>query len=773
MVRALRQKFLVLCVALSACSPRLDLPEEAVVACRSDSDCQKPLGVCLAGLCRQPGTTLDTEPANLVSADATSAVSVRLIFSEPLSTQVVDNASISIDALSVQAVALSADGRTLTITTAAQEPTVSYTLTARALTDIEGNSSPDISVAFVGFGVLDKTAPELLAPAADAIVARLAALLVWVGRQGAPGYEVEIASDQLMANPISGSPFRTDAATTNLNVTFPAAGRYLWRVRVLATGSSPSEAQALGVLDETVHVGCSTVSCGVGSADAPVASIREALAIAQTFDLSTVLVASSVGTPSPITIDRALALRGGFNSTFTVQQASSAPSAIATDSVCLTIAANDVWVEGFSCTTTSPLPAIAVTSAERVTVQDVSVVSSPATVATGVVIASAIDVVFSRVKVSFCRAQFSDGNCQDPLQISSPGVVTAMRVSASSVTINNSELLAGGNVAGVGLDVGRGATVSVHNSILSGGPPYYDLDTVQANEPSYGYGLLSDLGDGGIGSIVVQDSRVDAGVRYKQECAAVTHRRGSLTLERNYLAGCKREGVGAPFAAGSTRGVDLRPRRVQDLPSAELINNVIVAGENTKLLGGSGDWESVGVDIGSASQAVVLTHNLIQASTGTRVIGLHVGNKLAQPLGVEVRHNVLAVTGATIDAQTPTDSGTALMVTGDTTELIAVSGNLVLDSAQRTLCRRNGSIPCATYVSGELLETNDTMAILMNAPNDPAQPLQGYASADFSWKTSALPTPVDVLSRLSSAVKDIRNNLDRPLTGVSYGPFQR
>lgn len=744
-----------------------------MVACRSDRDCQKPLGVCLAGLCRQPGTTLDTEPATLLSADATSPVTVRLILSEPLSTRVVEGASLTINSLEVQAVARSEDGRTLTLTTSVQEPTVSYTLTAAGLTDLEGNSSPDLTAQFVGFGVLDKTAPILLAPLADAIVAQGTALLVWAGRQGAPGYEVEIATDLLMANPISGSPFTTDAATTTLNVVFPNAGRYFWRVRVLATGSTPSPSQSLGVLEDTVHVGCSTPACGVGSANAPLPSIREALVVAQTLRLSNILVASSVTTSSPITVDRPLVLRGGFDAAFSVQQATNAPSVINTDSVCLTIAADDVLVEGFSCTTTSPLPAVAITSAERVTVRDVSVLGSPATVATGVVVASANDVLFTRLKVTYCRAQFGDGNCQEPLQISSPGVVTAMRISASSVTLEDSELRAGGNVAGVGLDVGRSATVLVQRSILSGGPPYYDLDTVQANEPSYGFGLLSDLGDDEQGSIAVQDSRIDAGVRYKQECAAVVHRRGAITLDRNYLSGCTREGVGAPFLAGSTRGVDLRPRRVQDLPSAELVNNVIIAGQNSKAISASGDWESIGVDIGSGSQAVLLIHNLIQASTGTRIVGLHVGNKLGPPLGVELRHNVFAVTGTNLDPPTPTDTGTALMLTGDPTELSAVSGNLVLDAARRTLCRRNGSTACGAYLAGELQETADTMTTLMIAPTDPAQPMLGYASADFSWKAGALSTPIDVLPRLNTATRDIRNTSDRPQTGVSYGPFQR
>ncbi len=71
----------------------------------------------------------------------------------------------------------------------------------------------------------DKTTPTIISPASTGggRAPNLKTTLIWATKIPARYYEVEVASDSAFQNPISGSPFKVSAPTTELAITLPDA----------------------------------------------------------------------------------------------------------------------------------------------------------------------------------------------------------------------------------------------------------------------------------------------------------------------------------------------------------------------------------------------------------------------------------------------------------------------------------------------------------------------------------------------------------------------
>lgn len=177
-------------------------------------------------------------------------------------------------------------------------------------------------------GILaDITAPAILSPAPSGGGRALnqTAKLIWATKIPAKYYEVEVTSDSAYQNPVSGSPFRVVAPTTELAVSLPDAVRYYWRVRTNYNSPGVWSNGYFDAMNASVHVYCPQASATCddsgqsGNKSHPFRTISGALAYARSTTVSDILVAHRGGTSEyndTLIVIPAVNVRGGYTSTF-------------------------------------------------------------------------------------------------------------------------------------------------------------------------------------------------------------------------------------------------------------------------------------------------------------------------------------------------------------------------------------------------------------------------------------------------------------------------
>ncbi len=173
----------------------------------------------------------------------------------------------------------------------------------------------------------DVTAPAILSPAPSGggRAPNLTTKLIWATKIPAKYYEVEVASDNAFQNPISGSPFRVMAPTTELAVTLSDAVRYYWRVRTNYNAAGVWSTGYFDAMNSSVHVYCPQASATCddtgqsGNKTHPFRTISGALAYARSATVTDILVAHRGGTVAyndTVVVISGVNLKGGYTSTF-------------------------------------------------------------------------------------------------------------------------------------------------------------------------------------------------------------------------------------------------------------------------------------------------------------------------------------------------------------------------------------------------------------------------------------------------------------------------
>lgn len=173
----------------------------------------------------------------------------------------------------------------------------------------------------------DKQAPVIISPASagGGRAANQKVNLVWATKIPARHYEVQVASDSAFQNPVSGSPFKVSAPTTELAVTLPDAVRYYWRVRTNYNNTGVWSTGYFDAMDSSVYVYCpgSFATCDdsgqAGNKSHPFRTIGGALAYARTATVSDILVATreaSATYTDTLIIIPGVNLKGAYSSTF-------------------------------------------------------------------------------------------------------------------------------------------------------------------------------------------------------------------------------------------------------------------------------------------------------------------------------------------------------------------------------------------------------------------------------------------------------------------------
>jgi len=173
----------------------------------------------------------------------------------------------------------------------------------------------------------DVTSPAILSPAPSGggRAPNLTAKLIWATKIPAKYYEVEVTSDAAYQNPISGSPFRVVAPTTELTINLPDAVRYYWRVRTNYNSPGVWSNGYFDAMNSSVHVFCPQASATCddagqsGNKSHPFRTISGALAYARSTTVSDILVAHRGGTASyndTMIVISGVNLKGGYTATF-------------------------------------------------------------------------------------------------------------------------------------------------------------------------------------------------------------------------------------------------------------------------------------------------------------------------------------------------------------------------------------------------------------------------------------------------------------------------
>jgi hypothetical protein len=173
----------------------------------------------------------------------------------------------------------------------------------------------------------DKTAPTIISPASGGGGRALnqQVTLLWATKIPARYYEVEISSDSAFQSPISGSPFRVTAPTTELVVTLPNPVRYYWRLRTNYNAAGTYSTSYFDAMDSSVYVYCSgsSATCDdtgqAGNKSHPFRTISGALAYARTSTVGDILVArreSNAVYNDTLIVIPGVNLKGGYTSSF-------------------------------------------------------------------------------------------------------------------------------------------------------------------------------------------------------------------------------------------------------------------------------------------------------------------------------------------------------------------------------------------------------------------------------------------------------------------------
>jgi len=173
----------------------------------------------------------------------------------------------------------------------------------------------------------DKQSPVIISPASTGggRATNLKATLIWATKIPARYYEVEVATDAAFQNPLSGSPFRVEAPTTELALTLPDAVRYHWRVRTNYNAPGVWSVGYFDAMNANVYVYCASTetTCNdsgqAGNKSHPFRTIGGALAYARAATVSDILVARRGGTANyndTLILISGVNLKGGYTSTF-------------------------------------------------------------------------------------------------------------------------------------------------------------------------------------------------------------------------------------------------------------------------------------------------------------------------------------------------------------------------------------------------------------------------------------------------------------------------
>ena len=200
---------------------------------------------------------VDNTGPGVDGAQASAADTVQVLFTEGLEPATVTPAAFTIPGLTVSDALLQGDGITVVLTTAAQTPEDSYTVTVgAAVTDVLGNAVPagTNSAGFAGFGVADAD-PPLVAMTSPATGARLRATVTVTGTV----VDANLTSYHVDLRPVggayaqigSGTAAVTDGTLATVDTSGLADGAY--EVRLIATDTAGNSAgtTTLVVLDNT------------------------------------------------------------------------------------------------------------------------------------------------------------------------------------------------------------------------------------------------------------------------------------------------------------------------------------------------------------------------------------------------------------------------------------------------------------------------------------------------------------------------------------------
>ena len=175
--------------------------------------------------------------------------------------------------------------------------------------------------------ITDKQAPVIISPssAGGGRAGNMKVTLLWATKIPARYYEIQVASDSAFQNPLSGSPFKVNAPTTELALTLPDAVRYYWRVRTNYNGAGVWSAGYFDAMDSSVYVYCpgSFATCDdtgqAGNKSHPFRTLGGAVSYARTATVSDILVAtreSGATYTDTLIVIPGVNLKGAYTSTF-------------------------------------------------------------------------------------------------------------------------------------------------------------------------------------------------------------------------------------------------------------------------------------------------------------------------------------------------------------------------------------------------------------------------------------------------------------------------
>ena len=175
--------------------------------------------------------------------------------------------------------------------------------------------------------IADKQAPVIISPssAGGGRAANMKVTLLWATKIPARYYEIQVASDSAFQTPLSGSPFKVNAPTTELALTLPDAVRYYWRVRTNYNGAGVWSTGYFDAMDSSVYVYCpgASATCDdtgqAGNKSHPFRTIGGALAYARTATVSDILVAtreSGATYTDTLIVIPGVNLKGAYTSSF-------------------------------------------------------------------------------------------------------------------------------------------------------------------------------------------------------------------------------------------------------------------------------------------------------------------------------------------------------------------------------------------------------------------------------------------------------------------------
>lgn len=171
------------------------------------------------------------------------------------------------------------------------------------------------------FGNINQGAPELVSPDQGEKISRYSTKLVWSEKKGASIYYIEVAEDTNFQLPINGSPFSSNEP--NINITFPDAKSYYWRVRSNITSSGKySEIRTIHIIGDAIRVFCpsNSIECTnegkIGNKSSPYQLINPSQSEAKTFGIE-VHVASRGGSSyyeEVLFLVPGVTIKGGYSS---------------------------------------------------------------------------------------------------------------------------------------------------------------------------------------------------------------------------------------------------------------------------------------------------------------------------------------------------------------------------------------------------------------------------------------------------------------------------